>query len=288
MIPEPFEYHVPKSLEEAARLAAGFGDAGKVLAGGHSLLPMMKLRLATPAHLIDISRIGELRGIRDAGAWIEIGALTTHFQIESSALLREKCPLLPETAKAIGDAQVRNRGTIGGSVAHADPAADWPAALVALGAEVKVTGAQGERTIAAPDFFVDLMTTALRPSEIVTAVRVPARTERSGEAYLKFRHPASGFAVVGVAARVTLAENGTVERVGVGITGVGAKAYRAAQVEQALSGKSPSANRLEQAASHAADGVEVNADLYASADFRKHLTGVLVRRALERAIERAK
>jgi aerobic carbon-monoxide dehydrogenase medium subunit len=288
MFPESFEYHAPKTLEEALRFAAEFGDSGKLLAGGHSLLPMMKLRLASPRHLIDIGRIGELHYIRDEGDWIAVGALSTHHEIEASRLLRDKCPLLPETAGEIGDAQVRNRGTIGGSVAHADPAADWPAALVALDAEIKTAGPQGERTIAAADFFVDLMATALAAGEIVTGIGVPVRTARCGETYAKFRHPASGFAVVGVAVRLALAENGTIGRTAVGVTGVGAKAYRASEVEKILAGKSPSANRLAEASSRAAAGVEANSDLYASADYRKHLAGVLTRRALERAVERAR
>ncbi len=287
MIPEPFEYHSPKSLQEAARLLAEFGDSGKLLAGGHSLLPMMKLRLASPAHLIDLGSVSELRFIREAGERIEIGALATHYQIESSSVLSARCPLLPETAREIGDVQVRNWGTIGGSVAHADPAADWPAALLALDAEIRVAGTQGERTIRAADFFVDLMATALGPGEIVTMIRVPALAAHSGDAYAKFRHPASGYAVVGAAARVTLNENGSVEHVSVGVTGVAAKAYRAEQVEKALTGKSPSAARLGEASTHAADGVDVNADLFASAGYRKQLAAVYTRRALEIAVSRA-
>lgn len=287
MIPEPFEYHSPKSVAEAARLLAEFGDSGKLLAGGHSLLPMMKLRLASSSHLIDLGGVSELRFIREAGEWIEIGALATHYQIESSSLLAARCPLLPETAREIGDAQVRNRGTLGGSVAHADPSADWPAALLALGAEIHVTGTQGERTIGAADFFVELMTTALVMGEIVTMIRVPALAVRSGDSYVKFRHPASGYAVVGAAARVSLSESGAVERVSVGMTGVAAKAYRAAQVEKALTGKLPTVARLREASTHAADGVDANADLFASSDYRKHLAAVYTRRALEKAISHA-
>ena len=287
MIPESFEYHVPKTLAEASRLVAQFGGEGKVLAGGHSLVPLMKLRLAAPKHLIDIGRIAELRYIREDDGKVQIGALTTHFQIESSDLLKSKCPLLPESAREIGDVQVRNKGTLGGSLAHADPAADWPASILSLDAEIKAASERGERWIPAKEFFVDLLTTALKPDEILTAVRVPALPGRAGDAYVKLAQPASGFAIVGVAARVVLNEKGAIGEVAVGVTGVGPKAYRAAGVEDVLRGKTPSAKRLEEAAAHAADGVEVNSDLYASAEYRAHLARVYTRRALEKALERA-
>jgi aerobic carbon-monoxide dehydrogenase medium subunit len=287
MIPEPFEYHAPKSLEEAARLAAQFGDDGKLLAGGHSLVPMMKLRLAAPKHLIDIGHLDGLRYIREQDGKIEIGALTTHFQIESSSLLKEKCPMLPEAAREIGDVQIRNKGTLGGSLAHSDPAADWPAVAVALDAEMKGTTTSGERWIPASEFLVDLLVTALVPGEILTALRFPALPARAGDAYAKHRHPASGFAVAGVAARVELDEKGSIQGARVGITGVSTKAYRAAAVESALPGKSPSARNLERAAAHAVEGIDVNGDLYASAEYRAHLARVYTRRALALAVERA-
>jgi carbon-monoxide dehydrogenase medium subunit len=287
MIPEPFEYHAPKNLAEATRLVSQFGAEGRLLAGGHSLVPLMKLRLAAPKHLIDITGISELNYIREEGARILIGALATHFQLESSDLLKSRCPLLPETAREIGDVQVRNKGTLGGSLAHSDPAADWTAAMVALDAEMLAVSASGERWIPARDFFVDLLATALRSEEILTAVRVSALPARGGEAYAKHRHPASGFAVVGVAARVVLDEKGSLAEIGVGITGVGPKAYRPAELEEILRGKSPGRKRLEEACAHAADGVEVNADLYASAEYRRHLASVYARRALEKAVERA-
>ena len=287
MIPEPFEYHVPKTLEEAAQLVAQFGDDGKVLAGGHSLVPMMKLRLASPRHLVDIARLDGLRYINEKDGHIEVGALTTHYQIESSGLLKEKCPLLPLTAQEIGDVQVRNKGTLGGSMVHADPAADWPATAMALGAEVKAVSTSGERWIPASEFFLDLMTTSLSPGEIVTAIRFPALPARSGDAYAKHAHPASGFAVVGVAARVTLDENGHVESGRVGVTGIAQAAYRAAEVEKAISGKAATARNLERAASHVADGIEANGDLYASAEYRVHLATVYTERALAAAAQRA-
>lgn len=289
MIPETFEYHVPKTLEEAAQLIAQFGEEGKLLAGGHSLVPLMKLRLASPRHVVDIAKLDGLRYIQERDGKIEIGALTTHYRIESSSLLKEKCPLLPQTAKEIGDVQVRNKGTVGGSLAHADPAADWPATALALDAEMKAVSTTGERWIPASNFFVDLMTTSLNPGEILTAVRFPELPARTGDAYVKHHHPASGFAVAAVAARVTLNERGAIETARIGITGVGMTAYRASAVESSVRGKSPSAKKnLEEAASHAAEGVEANGDLYASAEYRAHLATVYTQRALAIAAERAR
>jgi aerobic carbon-monoxide dehydrogenase medium subunit len=287
MIPQSFEYHVPKTVNEAAQLAAQFGGDGKILAGGHSLVPMMRLRLAVPKHIVDINRIPELAHIREEGGKIQIGALTTHYQIESSELLKAKCPLFPETAGEIGDVQVRNKGTLGGSLAHSDPAADWPAAILAADAEIHAVGLSGDRWIAAQDFFVDILTTALAPAEILTGVRVPLLPDHAGDAYVKLHQPASGFAVVGVAARVVLDGQGSVQHVSVGVTGIAAKAYRATGVELALRGKSPTARHLQDASVHAADGVEANSDLYASAEYRAHLARVYTRRALEKAVERA-
>ena len=287
MIPQPFEYHVAKSVNEAAQLAAQFGTDGKILAGGHSLVPMMRLRLAAPKHIVDITRIPDLAYIRQEGERIEIGAMTTHYQIESSELLMTRCPLFPETAREIGDVQVRNKGTLGGSLAHSDPAADWPAAILAADAEIHAVSLNGDRWIAAQNFFVDILTTALEPGEILTGVRVPVLPDRTGDAYVKLHQPASGFAVVGVAARVALDAQGSVQHASVGITGVGPKAYRAIGVELALRGKSPTARHLQDASGHAADGIEANSDLYASSGYRAHLARVYTRRALERAVQRA-
>lgn len=287
MISEAFEYHVPKTLAEASRLVAQFGSEGKVLAGGHSLVPLMKLRLAAPKHLVDLGRIAELNYIREDDGKIQIGSLTTHFQIESSDLLKTKCPLLPETAREIGDVQVRNKGTLGGSLAHADPAADWPAAVLALDAEVQALSERGNRWIPAKEFFVDLLKTALEADEILTAVRLPSLPARGGDAYVKLHQPASGFAIVGVAARLVLDDQGAIQQASVGVTGVGAKAYRAAAVENLLRGRSPGPKRLEEASAHAADGIDANADLYASAEYRAHLSCVYTHRALQKALERA-
>src|SRR6267142_925037 len=250
MIATQFDYVRAQTLDEALTLLAQNEDA-KILAGGHSLIPAMKLRLAAPPLLIDIGRIADLSYIREEGNQIRIGAMTSHYQIESSELLRKICPLLPECAGHIGDVQVRNKGTIGGSVAHSDPAGDWPAAIIALNAEMVAASKNGERTIKADDFFVDLLTTALEPGESLREIRINKSSGRTGQAYVKMHHPASGFAVVGVAASITLDDNGACRDASIGITGVSAKAYRATNVESALNGKPPDDQTIAAAAAHA-------------------------------------
>lgn len=278
MIPANFDYESPRTLKEALDLLAANGEA-KILAGGHSLLPAMKMRLATPPALIDIGRIAGLNQIRESGDKIVVGAMTPHADVASSAVLQKASPLLAMAASQIGDRQVRNRGTIGGSLAGAHPAADYPAAVLALDAEVVAVSRSGERVIPATSFFTGMFTTALRPDEIITEVRIP-KTQSEGVAYKKFHHPASGYAVVGVAVRLK-ATGGKVEQVAVGITGVAQIAYRAAGVEEALRGGSMSA--AAEAARHAADGVEAIGDHFASADYRKHLAAVYTKRALQQA-----
>lgn len=287
MIPAAFEYFRPQSVREAIGLLEKHGDDAKLLAGGHSLLPIMKLRLAQPKIIVDIGRINGLDGIKADGQQVAIGALVTHDAIEHSAVLKEKCPLLPETATVIGDLQVRNRGTIGGSLAHADPAADYPAAILALDSEIVAAGPKGSRTIPAGQFFVEMLTTALQPNEIITEVRVPALPRGTGTAYMKHAHPASGYAVVGVAAVVAVS-GGKIQRAAVGITGVTGKAYRATAVEKALTGGAADEAAVAKAAAHAADGVDAQGDLYASAEFRKHLATVYTKRAVLAAAARAK
>ncbi|MGZ7061060.1 MAG: FAD binding domain-containing protein, partial [Candidatus Angelobacter sp.] len=255
--------------------------------GGHSLLPAMKLRLMQPKVLIDLGRIKDLSYIKEEGGQIRIGAMTTHFQVEISDVLRRSCPLLPETASHLGDMQVRNKGTIGGSLAHSDPAADWPAAILALDAEIVATSARGDRVIKATDFFVEMLTTSLQPGEILREIRIPAGKGKSAQAYVKVRHPASGFAVVGVAVNLSI-DGGKCQSAGIGITGVSPKAYRATKVEGTLKGNALDAKTLSSAAAHAADGVDVNSDLYASAEYRKQLATVYTRRAIETAAGRAK
>ncbi|HKC71215.1 MAG TPA: xanthine dehydrogenase family protein subunit M, partial [Terriglobales bacterium] len=251
MIPASFDYESPKTLNEALSLLASHEDA-KLLAGGHSLLPAMKLRLANPALLIDLGRIGGLDYIRDGGDTISIGALTTHGTVASSPLLLSSSPLLAQAAANIGDIQVRNRGTIGGSLAQAHPSADYPAAVLALDAQIAASSQSGERVIPAREFFTGMFTTALRPDEIITEIRVP-KTAGAGTVYKKFAHPASGYAVVGVAA-VVRGSTAKIDEAAVGITGVGEIAYRAEEVETALRGKP--ASSIAEAAKHAADKVE--------------------------------
>lgn len=288
MIPNSFDYVAAKSLDEALTLLGQHTDDGKLLAGGHSLIPAMKLRLSEPQVLIDISRIKELSYIRQDGSTIRIGATTTHYSIESSDLLRRVCPLLPEAATYLGDVQVRNKGTIGGSLAHADPAADWPAVVIALNADLVVAGPKGERVIKAENFFVELFTTALQPGEILREVRFAVPQGRIGQCYKKFRHPASGFAVVGVAVSVALDSSGKCQSAGVGVTGASPKAYRATGVENALKGAALNDKAISAAAAHVADGVDGYTDLFASGEYRRHLAEVYTRRALETAVSRAK
>jgi aerobic carbon-monoxide dehydrogenase medium subunit len=287
MIPASFDYITAKSLDDAIALLAKHKDDAKILAGGHSLLPAMKLRLMQPKVLIDLGRIKDLSYIKEEGGQIRIGAMTTHFQVEMSDILRRACPLLSETATQLGDMQVRNKGTIGGSLVHSDPAADWPAAILALDAELVAKSAKGDRVIKASDFFVEMLTTALEPGEVLREIRIPAGKGKVGQAYLKVRHPASGFAVVGVAVNLSV-DGGKCQSAAIGITGVSTKAYRAAKVEGALKGNALDAKTLGAAAAHASDGVDVNSDLYASADYRKQLAAVYTRRALEAAASRIK
>jgi carbon-monoxide dehydrogenase medium subunit len=214
--------------------------------------------------------------------------MTTHFQVETSDVLRRACPLLPETATNLGDVQVRNKGTIGGSVAHADPAADWPAAILALDAEMVAVGAKGDRVIKAADFFVDMLTTSLEPGEVLREIRITPPKSKVGQCYIKVRQPASGFALVGVAVNLVLDGAGKCQSAGVGMTGVAAKPYRAGKVESALKGNTLDAKTLAAASAHAADGADINSDLFASSEYRKQLAEVYTRRALETALARAK
>jgi carbon-monoxide dehydrogenase medium subunit len=278
MYPASFDYVRPSTLDEAVALLARHGDDAKLLAGGHSLIPAMKLRLARPKVVIDIGRINDLSYVRDLGGRMAIGALTTHYEIESSRLLRERSPLLAQTAGRIGDVQVRNKGTIGGSLVHADPAADYPAAILALDAELEVAGPNGRRTIPARSFFVDLLQTAVAPGEILVEIRVPATA--ATVAYEKTEQKASGFALTGVA--VVAGREG----VRIGVTGVAAVPYRAAAAESALGGQT-SPDAIARAAALAADGVQALGDIHASPEYRVHLAQVNTKRALTSALSRA-
>ena len=284
MIAQNFEYSAPANLNEALALLAG-GNA-KVLAGGMSLIPLMKLRLAAPEHVVDLAHVPDLKSIREDAGSIRIGSMVTHFEIESSALIRGKCPLLAEAASNIGDVQVRNMGTIGGSIAHADPAADYPASLMALEAQVRLVSSKGERTLSIDQFFTDALSTALEPGEIVRELIVPVEAPGAGVSYRNMVQPASGFAIVGAAARVRRS-GGKVSFVRVGITGLAGKAYRAANVEKLIEGTAGSSADIQKAAAVVADGVDANSDLHASADYRRHMAQVYTARALGQAVSRA-
>jgi carbon-monoxide dehydrogenase medium subunit len=282
MIPQQFEYSAPKTLDEALGLLA---EGAKPLAGGMSLIPMMKLRLANPEHLVDLGRIKDLSYIREQGGEIHIGATATHHDVESSPLVRGKCPLLAETASHIGDVQVRNMGTIGGSVAHADPSADYPAALQALEAKIVLKGAKSERTVSAEDFFVDTFTTALEPGEIVREVIVPVDGGGTGTNYQKVLQPASGFAIVGIAVRVRKSGD-KVTMARIGVTGLSNRAFRAKEAEKALEGRSGSPAEIQAVAALVGQGIDANSDLHASADYRLHLAAVYAAKAIATALGR--
>ncbi len=283
MIPQVFEYSRPATLDEALGLLAG-GEA-KVLAGGMSLIPLMKLRLAAPEKLVDLGRVPGLNTIREQGGEVRIGAMATHYEIESSPLLRSRCPLLPEVAKCIGDMQVRNMGTIGGSIAHADPAADYPAALFALEAKVRLARSGGERTLAWSDFLADAFSTALESGEIVVELTVPVEETGTGASYQKMVQPASGFAIVGVAARVRRS-GGKIAMARVGVTGLAARAYRAENVEKLLEGTAGSDDEVRRAAAVVAEGVDANSDIHASGDYRAQIARVYTERAIRLAMSR--
>jgi len=274
VIPAAFDYQRAGSVDEAIGLLTQNGEDAKLIAGGHSLLPLMKLRLAAPAVLVDIGRIGDLSYVQGDGGEVRIGALTRHHDAANSDLLREQVPLLAHVAGQIGDPQVRHRGTLGGSVAHGDPASDLPAALLALRATLVARGPGGERTIAADDFFTGFLETALAPDEVLTEIRVPA-TAGAGWAFEKFNRRAQDWAIVGVAAVLANGSGGP----GVGLVNMGSQPLRATGVEDALRSGSGAAD----AAARAAEGADPPADLNASPEYRRHLAEVLVRRALQAA-----
>jgi carbon-monoxide dehydrogenase medium subunit len=284
VIPTSFDYQRASSLDDALAKLAAAGADGKLLAGGHSLIPLMKLRLSEPKVLVDIARIPGLSGVREKAGRIEIGAGTTHAEVASSSLIREKCPMLADAAGEIGDPQVRNRGTLGGSLAHADPSADYPAAMLALDAEIHVKGPKGWRVVKAGDFFRDLFTVDLATDELIAGVQfTPVKTA----GYAKLRQRASHFAIVGVAATLDVAQ-GTIRSARVGLTGASTHALRLSSVEAALAGKPASTKTIEEAAREAGAGIEaINSDLHASEEYRRAMIPVFTRRALAAALARA-
>ena len=287
MITQTFTLESPATIEDAVA-SLGRSPQAKVIAGGHSLIPLMKLGLAEPKQLVDLRRIRQLRDIKSEDGAIVVGALATHRSIADHAAIGKTLTALAEAAAAVGDLQVRSRGTIGGSLAHADPAADEPAPTLAFDAMIRVIGPKGRRDIPAREFFKGPFETALASNEIVIEVRFPAPAGRSGSAYAKFAHPASGFAIVGVAAVATLKGDGSVERAAIGVTGAAPSPFRATVAERAIVGTRGDANAVAAAAAKAADSVDAMSDLVASAEFRRHLVTVYARRALERAIEQAR
>ncbi len=278
MIPASFEYVRATSLSHAITLLQDDPDNIKLVAGGHTLIPTLKLRLASPKLLIDIRHVEELKGI-EIGESIRIGALTTHAELLASDPLNEILPIFRQTADIIADPQVRNRGTIGGSLANADPAADWPAVVVALNTELEVTGPEGRRRVAAQDFFLDIFTTALNPGEILAAIHIPRPLTGTQFRYRKIRHPASGYAVVGIAAALGITDN-SVTHAGIGVTGATGHAFAAKSATQFLLGKSLTRENIDEAAKLASDQADCMSDHYASSEYRKHLVRTEVARAL--------
>jgi carbon-monoxide dehydrogenase medium subunit len=287
MIAAAFEYHRPASLPDAVGLLARLGAEAKVLAGGQSLIPLMKLRLATPRHVVDINRVPGLASIAERDGALVIGALVREAELEGSDLVRHRFPILVDTCQVVADPLVRNLATIGGNLAHGDPANDHPATMLALGAEVTVTGPRGERRIPVAELFTGPLTTALRPDEILTAIRVPLPPPRSGGAYLKMERKVGDFATAAVAAQVSLSAAGTCVTVGIGLTNVGSTPIRARRAEAVLLGRRPDEAAIREAAGIAAEEADPAEDLRGSVAYKRDLVRVLTGRALRRALERA-
>jgi aerobic carbon-monoxide dehydrogenase medium subunit len=287
MIPAAFDYHAPTTIGEATALLARLGEDAKVLSGGQSLIPLMKLRLASPAHVVDINGIPGLAYIREGEGLLRIGALTRESELEESELIRGRYPLLHDTSKVIADPVVRNLATVGGNLAHGDPANDHPATMLAFGAEVVAVGPKGERRIPIATFFTGPFTTGLRPDEILTEIRIPLPAARSRGAYLKLERKVGDFATAAVAAQLTLDTGGRCEEVGIGLTNVGLTPIKATKAEAALKGKNPDEATIKRAAELAAEASEPSADLRGSVEYKKDLVRVLTARALRKAVERA-
>ena len=288
MLPASFGYVAAHSVEEALQLLTKHGDDAKLLAGGHSLIPAMKLRLASPRYLIDLGSVPGLRGVRIDGESLIIGALTVHADIAASDLVRKQLPGLADAASMIGDVQVRNRGTVGGSVAHADPAADLPVILTALNASFVLQSASGNRTVAADDFFIDFYTTAITANEVLTEIRVPLPPSGAGTAYAKLPHPASGYVVVSAGALIHRQPSGQCASARIAIGGMGSNPIRATATEAALQGQPLTPDVIARAAAKAAEGTDPDDDSYASADYKRHVATVYARQAIEAAVERVR
>src|SRR5215469_14487195 len=287
MIPPAFEYLRPKTVPEAVAMLQQHGDDAKILSGGQSLIPMMKLRLARPSHLIDINRISGLAYIKEDGGFLKIGGLTREAEVEGSAVVRQKYPIILDTATVIADPQVRNLATVGGNLAHGDPANDHPATMIALGAQIVATGAKGERVIPIDSFFKSLFETDLKHDEILTEIRIPVPPPKSGGAYFKLERKVGDFATAAVAVQLTLDGNGAVQKIGIGMTNVGPTPLRAKKAEAALTGKKADQAAIDQAAKLAADESQPSADLRGPVEYKKGLIREFTKRAIAKALERA-
>jgi carbon-monoxide dehydrogenase medium subunit len=287
MLPARFDYHRPDKLEEALALLAQHGEDAKVLAGGMSLIPLMKLRFATPSHLIDINRIADLQGVSEEGGSLRVKSVTRHAELERSDLLRTRYPAMAAAAPLISDPIVRNLGTIGGSLAHGDPAGDWGSVMLALGAEVVARGSGGERAIPADELFVSNFATSLRPDELITEIRIPAPRGRFGGAYLKLERKVGDFATVGVAVHLSL-DDGHIAAAGIGLTSVGPRNIKAKEAEASLVGSEPTDEAFAEAGRLAAGAAQPITDIRGSADYKRHMVEVYTRRGLARALETAR
>jgi len=287
MIPSAFDYHAPDTLDEAVALLERHGDEAKVLSGGQSLLPLLKLRLGDAGHLVDIGRIPGLTGITEADGYLRIGGATREADLERSDLIREKYPILLDTAAVIADPLVRNRATVGGNLAHGDPANDHPATMLALDAEVVARGPRGERTIPITRFFTGLFATALAPAEILTEIRIPVPPPRSGGAYVKLERKVGDYATAAAAVQVTLGGQGEIARIGIGLTNAGPTPIEATAAEGSLRGRQPDAAAIAEAARLAADATSPSADRRGSVEYKRDMARVLTGRAVTRAVERA-
>ncbi|HET7294422.1 MAG TPA: xanthine dehydrogenase family protein subunit M [Vicinamibacteria bacterium] len=286
MIPPPFDYHSPKTLPEALELLGRLGEDAKILSGGQSLLPLLKLRLAQPAHLVDIGRIPGLDYINEEGGFLRIGALVRESALESSALVRSKYPILVDTASVVADPLVRNLATVCGNLAHGDPANDHPATMLALGAEVVLTGAKGSRTVPVAEFFTGLFATALRPTEVLSEIRIPVPPAGSGGAYVKLERKVGDFATAGAAAFL-VSKGGTIERAGIGLTNLGPTPVKARDAEKALAGKRATEDAFAEAGRLAAAAASPSADRRGSVEYKREMARVLTVRALRLAARRA-
>ena len=287
MIPAPFDYHAPKTLSEAVALLGRYRDEAKVLSGGQSLLPLLKIRLGQAAHLVDIGRIPGLEYIKEEGGYLKIGGRTRESVLERSDLIRSKYPILTDTTAVIADPLVRNLATVGGNLAHGDPANDHPATMLALGALIVATGPKGERTIPAGEFFTGLFTTALALDEILTEIRIPVPPPKSGGAYVKLERKVGDFATAAAAVQITLGRDGAIERAGIALTNAGPTPVKATDAEAYLKGKKPDAAAIAESSRRASQAASPTADRRGSVEYKREMARVLTARALKKAIQRA-